>query len=309
MKNKKITVITLITTLTLFLSGCVRVNKAGKPYGMIYDYLAKPTQHVMEWMANFLGGSYGWSIVVIVFVVRMILLPVMISQMRKSTITQEKMSAVAPQMKAIQARQKAAKTQEEQAAVSQEMMALYRDNGISVTGGMGCLPLLIQMPIFAALYAAIRYSPDLSSATFMGIKLGAPSILLAVLSFVTYLIQGYLSMLGVPQEQKKQMRIAIFASPVMILFFTLSSSAGLGLYFFIGGLFAIVQTFIINLYRPKIRREIEAEMKKHPTRKVVTPVVEPTTTSETIDELKQPQPTETQHKNRNAGKQSRHPES
>ena len=43
------------------------------------------------------------------------------------------------------------------------MMSLYKDNGISMTGGMGCLPTLIQFPIFAALYAAIQYSPALAS--------------------------------------------------------------------------------------------------------------------------------------------------
>lgn len=309
MKNKKISVITLVTTLALFLSGCVRVNKAGKPYGMIYDYLAKPTQHLMEWLAHFFGGNYGWSIIVIVFVVRLILLPIMISQMRKSTVTQEKMSMIQPQMRDIQARQKAAKTPEEQAAISQEMMALYKDNNISITGGIGCLPLLIQMPVFAALYAAIRYSPELSSTTFMGIQLGSSSIVMAILAFASYLVQGYLSLIGVPEEQKKQMRIALFASPVMILFFTLSSSAGLGLYFFIGGLFAIVQTLIINLYRPKIRREIEEEMKKNPpkARKIINPVTETETDSNStaIDQLKEspaPQP----NKNRNAGKQQHH---
>ena len=71
---------------------------------------------------------------------------------------QEKMSKVQPLIKELTEKQKAAKTPEEQAAVSQQMMALYRDNNISLTGGIGCLPLLIQLPIFAALYAAIRYS-------------------------------------------------------------------------------------------------------------------------------------------------------
>jgi Preprotein translocase subunit YidC len=89
MKNKKISLISAVTVLALLLSGCVR-TKNGKPYGMIYDDLAKPTQHLMEWLANFFGGNYGWSIIVIVFVVRLILLPVMISQMKKSTIQQEK---------------------------------------------------------------------------------------------------------------------------------------------------------------------------------------------------------------------------
>lgn len=315
MKNKKLTVASLLTTMALVLSGCVR-TKNGKPYGMIYDYLAKPTQHLMEWLANFFGGNYGWSIIIIVFVVRMILLPVMISQMKKSTIQQEKMGMVGPQMREIQARQKKAKTSEEQAAVSQEMMALYKENGISMTGGIGCLPLLIQMPVFAALYAAIRYSPDLSSAMFMGIKLGSPSILLAVLSFLAYSVQAWLSLLGTPEDQKKQMRIAMFASPVMILFFTMSSSAGLGLYFFIGGLFAIIQTLIINLYRPHIRHNIETELAKNPPKKVVKPASDGPTTGvkpAAIQELANPEvkpanESAPKKRNRNQGKQQHHSE-
>lgn len=315
MKNKKLSLVSAVTLLALLLSGCVR-TKNGKPYGMIYDYLAKPTQHLMEWLANFFGGNYGWSIIIIVFVVRMILLPVMISQMKKSTIQQEKMAMVGPQMRDIQARQKKAKTQEEQAAISQEMMALYRENGISMTGGIGCLPLLIQMPVFAALYAAIRYSPDLSGATFMGVKLGSPSIVFAILSFVAYLIQAWVSMLGVPEDQKKQMRMAMFISPVMILFFTMSSSAGLGIYFFIGGLFGIVQSMIINLYRPHIRRNIEKELKENPP-KVVKPAVVTPTVDEATQAAKETlaNPTSTtapsdehsaSHRNRNQGKQQHH---
>lgn len=259
-KAKSLTVFGLISMLAIVLSGCVQTTKSGKPYGFVYDYLAKPGQAIMEWIANF-TGSYGWAIIVLTVVVRMFLLPMMVKQMKSSTIQQEKMQLVRPQLNEIQKRQKAAKTPEEQAAVSQAMMAVYKENNISMTGGIGCLPLIIQMPIFAGLYAAIRYSPELSHEIFMGIKLGQASWVLALLSFLSYLLQSYLSILGVPKEQKKQMGAMMLMSPVMILFFTLSAPAGLGLYFFIGGLFACLQTLIINLYRPKIRKDIAEEMK------------------------------------------------
>ena len=141
MKHKRLTVVGLLTTMLLLLSGCVRTTKSGRPYGFVYDYMAKPMQHLMEWLAAHLGNNYGWAIIVIVVVVRSILLPVMFSQMKKSTIMQEKMSKVQPLIKELTEKQKAAKTPEEQAAVSQQMMALYRDNNISLTGGIGCLPL------------------------------------------------------------------------------------------------------------------------------------------------------------------------
>lgn len=296
--SKKVTVTTTLAAMALFLSGCVQ-TKNGKPYGFVYDYLAVPGQHVMDWLAHIFGGSYGWAIIILTVIVRMVLLPIMVRQMRSATVQQEKISMIRPQMTALQKQQKAAKTPEEQQAASQAMMALYRNNGISMTGGIGCLPLLIQMPIFAALYAAIRYSPELSNTVFLGIPLGKSSWILALLSFLSYLLQGYLSMLGMSEDQKKQMRMTLLLSPVMILFFTMSSPAGLGLYFFVGGLFACLQTLIINFYRPRIRREIKGKMKDQPAPEVA-PVVKPTPTATTSKPVSQ------KNRNRNAGKQQRH---
>lgn len=258
-KLKHLSTLGLLASLAVLLSGCVQTTKSGKPYGIVYDYLARPAQSVMEAIAQIVG-SYGWAIIALTVIVRMFLLPIMIRQLKASTIQQEKMQLIRPQMAEIQKRQKAAKTQEEQAAVSQAMMALYKKNGISMTGGIGCLPLLIQMPIFSALYFAIRYSPELSHTVFMGIRLGQSSLLLAILSFLSYLLQGYIAMLGTPKAQKKQMGMMMLMSPVMILFFTMNAPAGLGIYFFIGGLFACLQTLIINLYRPRIRKNIAKEM-------------------------------------------------
>ncbi|MDV0430851.1 membrane protein insertase YidC [Lactiplantibacillus sp. DA1] len=305
MKSKKgLTLTVTLGTLALFLSGCVQTTKAGKPYGFVYEYLARPGQNVMEWLSQLFGNNYGWAIIGLTVIVRLVLLPMMINQQRKSTYQQEKMSAVRPQMEKIQARQKAATSQEEKAAISNELMQLYRDNGISMTGGIGCLPLLIQLPIFSALYYAIRYSPELSKATFMGISLGKSSLILAILAFLSYLAQGYLSMIGLPEEQKKTMRLMLIMSPVMILFVSMSAPAGLGLYFFVGGLFACLQTLIINFFRPRIRREVEAELKKHPI-KTPTPT-QPKSVSATEANPSRPRPQNNVGRGRNAGKQQRH---
>ncbi|KRL27388.1 Oxa1 family cytochrome oxidase biogenesis protein [Limosilactobacillus frumenti DSM 13145] len=325
MKLKRLSVAGGLATLLMLLSGCVRTTKSGHPYGFVYTYMAKPMQHLMEWLAAHLGNNYGWAIIVIVVVVRMVLLPVMFSQMKKSTIMQEKMARIQPVLKELQQKQKEAKTPEETAAIGQQMMAVYRENNVSLTGGIGCLPLIIQLPVFAALYAAIRYSPDLYHATFFGIALGKPSVLFAVLSFIAYAVQSYLGLVGVPESQKQQMKMAIWMSPVMTFFISLTSSAGLGLYFFIGGLFAILQTLLINAYRPRIRKQIAAENDGKPVKVPDAPVIPSTSTtaktaatSSAIDQLKnddkqapsepqkkaqQPVPTNRQ---RNAGKQHHH---
>ncbi|MCP0886440.1 membrane protein insertase YidC [Ligilactobacillus sp. WILCCON 0076] len=307
-KKKLLTLVPIFLTISLFLSGCVQRTKSGKPYGIIYDHLAIPTQHIIDWLSNLLGGngnSYGWAIIAITFIVRLVLMPVMLSQSKKATIQQEKMSSIRPQLAKIQKRQKEAQTQEEKAAVSQDMMALYKQNNISMTGGIGCLPLLIQMPIFAALYAAIQYSDLLSKSSFYGINLGHRSFTFVVLTFLIYALQGWLSLQGIPEEQKKQMSSMMIASPVMLAVMTYIAPAGLGLYFFVGGIFACLQTLLINRMRPQIKKRIEKEMKKNPP-KEITPTV-PTNKKATITSTsnEHAKKMHANNRKRNSGKQKR----
>lgn len=302
MKNKKLlTIAAIMASAMLFLSGCVQHTASGKPYGFVYDNLAVPTQHVLVWLSQILGNSLGWAIIVITFIVRLALMPIMIKQSKNATVQQEKIAHIKPLMEDITKRQKEATSDAERMAINQEMMQLYRDNNISMTGGIGCLPLLIQMPIFAALYAAIQYSPELSRSYFYGINLGQRSFTLVALSFVVYALQGWLSTLGVPEAQRAQMRQMMIISPLMITFMTYISPAGLGLYFFVGGIFACIQTLIINYMRPRIRKEVLAELKKNPVKqpkKVVTEAKETTIESSPTSA--------TSKKKRNAGKQNRH---
>lgn len=302
MKNKKLlTIAAIMASAMLFLSGCVQHTASGKPYGFVYDNLAVPTQHVLVWLSQILGNSLGWAIIVITFIVRLVLMPIMIKQSKNATVQQEKIAHIKPLMEDITKRQKEATSDAERMAINQEMMQLYRDNNISMTGGIGCLPLLIQMPIFAALYAAIQYSPELSRSYFYGINLGQRSFTLVALSFVVYALQGWLSTLGVPEAQRAQMRQMMIISPLMITFMTYISPAGLGLYFFVGGIFACIQTLIINYMRPRIRKEVLAELKKNPVKQPKKVVAEAKETT-----IESSPTSATSKKKRNAGKQNRH---
>ena len=307
-KLKRFSALSLIGVMALVLSGCVRVDSNGKPYGLTYEYLALPGQHILDFIARFFGG-YGWAIIILTIIVRMILLPAMISQTKKSTIMQEKMSFIKPKMQEIQERQKNASSKEEQMKIQQEMMKLYKDNNISMAGGIGCLPLIIQMPIYLALYNGIRFSPEVSHTMFLGVKLGDKSLILVVLSFLAYVLQGYLMTLGLPEDQKKQMKMMAYFTPIMIVLVTFSAPAGLGIYFFISGLFACLQTLIINMYRPKIRAEVAAQAaaQAQSDEKVILHDVEEEDSSEEHEQIK----TVEEHDNhedlrkRNSGKQNR----
>lgn len=306
--NKKLLTLLPLTAGALLLSGCVQRTASGKPYGFVYDTMAKPTQHLLESLANLFGGThtgFGWAIIAITFVVRLILMPIMVRQSKNATITQEKMAHVQPHLKRLQEWQKNAKTQEERAQASQAMMKFYRDNNISMTGGIGCLPLLIQMPIFAALYAAIQYSPELSTSYFYGINLGESNLILVALTVLIYLLQGWLSVQGVPAAQRRTMQSMMLMTPIMLGGMTFISPAGLGLYFFVGGIFACLQTLIINRMRPRIRAEVKAQLSKNPAPKMP----ETTPQAATKQPAAKPQATaeamRAANKQRNAGKQKR----
>lgn len=297
----------LFTVLTLLLSACTntqthRTPPTGFLYGPIYHWLGLPMQHLITWIAKLFGNppNYGWAILLITLIVRLVLLPLMLSQSKSTLRQQHRREAIKPQLDDIQKRQATATTPEEKAALSQEMMTTMKENGVSMTGGIGCLPLLIQLPVFSALYMAIQYSPAIFKSTFLGISLGHTNLIIAILAGLTYVLQGYLSLVGLPASQKKQMQTMMMMSPVMTFFIALVSPAGLGLYFFAGGILAIFQTLITNFYyMPRIKAEVAADLKKNPPKPVAKTVITP--------KPKPIQATESKPKrNRNAGKQQHH---
>ena len=103
-------VLTLVLLVSLVLTGCSggNINTSTPPhggiYGWIFQYISLPIQRIMLSTGNAIGGAdgIGWSIVIITLVVRTILLPLMLSQQKKSVTQQEKMRRLQPQMKLIQ---------------------------------------------------------------------------------------------------------------------------------------------------------------------------------------------------------------
>ena len=280
----------------LLLSGCVRQNSDGTPdtSGLVYRMLVVPLENFLNWMVTSFDWSYGLAIIVLTIIVRLIIMPLGINQ------------SIKPQIDAAQEKVKQATTQEEQMEAQREMQAVYKENNVSMMGGMGCLPLLIQMPIFSALYYTARFSEGIQHSTFIGIDLAKPSYLLVVFVGVAYLLQGYISLIGVPEEQKKTMRSMMIASPLMIVFMSFTSPAGVALYWVVGGVFSCIQTFITNvLMRPRIKAQIQEELKKNPPKQVVT---KPIKKAEPIKPKQVSQPKNKNNKNgngRNAGKQQR----
>ncbi len=289
--------------LLIFLSGCVKADKAGNPTGegFVYKFLVKPMSNMIIFLADNWGLGFGLAIILLTIVVRLIIMPLGLSQMKKSMIQQEKMAAVKPLTDDINQRMKSAGTNEERIAAQQELQKMYKENDINVMGGMGCLPLLVQMPIFTALFYAAKFTPGIKDSVFLGIDLGKPSLLLVALAGISYFAQSYISMIGMSAEQKKQMKMMIFMSPIMIIMISFSSPAGVTLYWVVGGIFSCIQSLITNLYhKPKVKAEIAAHLAKNPI-KTVTPKVKDVTPKQ------KPAPAKPRNNGsgRNAGKQQR----
>ncbi|WP_234402576.1 membrane protein insertase YidC [Trichococcus paludicola] len=306
--KKKLLLSAEMMSLLVVLTGCMQYDENKNPTGFIYDYLVVPTGNLIVMLAEMLNGNYGLAIIAITIIVRLAIMPLNFSQIKKTMVQQEKMKYIKPELEDIQFRQKNAQSPEEKAAVSQEMMALYKENNISMTGGVGCLPILIQMPIFTAMYQAVNLTPEISASTFLGINLGVSSPLLAILAGVAYVIQGYVSTIGMPQETKSQMKSMMLMNPIMILMFSWSSPAGLALYWLAGGIFAAAQTALQNhMIKPKIQKQVEEEMKDRPVKKNVK-MAKPASSSAPTQTVKalsdKNQPTDGK-KGRNAGKQSK----
>ena len=306
--SKKILFSAQMLALVTLLTGCMQFDENKNPTGFIYEYLVVPTGNAIVWLAELLGGNYGFAIIAITIIVRILIMPLNFSQMKKSMVQQERMKYIKPELADIQRRQKEATTQEEKAEASQDMMALYKENNISMTGGVGCLPILIQMPVFTAMYQAVNLTPQIAESTFLGINLGNPSPLLAVLAGISYFLQSRISMIGMPEEQQAQMKSMMFMSPLMILFFSWSSPAGLALYWLAGGIFAVGQTYLQNkLVKPRIMAEVAAEMEKNPIKrpiKTAKPVAKQATKPATKT-LSASQQYKNKNTGRNAGKQKR----
>ena len=279
-KIKKYTgVLALLVVAALVLSACGATNNPNVAphsgiYGWVYQWLGRPLQNIMIHTAHMVGGDNGagWGIVIITVVIRLILMPLMLVQQNKSVRQQEKMARLQPQMKLIQAAMKhKGITPEQQVTLSGWQRELYSRNEMSLTGGIGCLPLIIQLPIMWGIYQAVFYSPQLAHSTFFGISLRQKSVVLAIIATIFTVIQGYISLIGIPEEQKKTMQSMMIFNPIMTLFFSLSFSGALALYWAAGNLVMIIQQAIVTfILTPSVKKHIADELKDKPVEVVVT---------------------------------------
>lgn len=196
--------------------------------------------HVIAMIFN---DSFGLSIIFLTLMVRLLLMPLMLKQYKSQQQMKEKMEALKPDLDEIQAKIKTTKDTKEQQKLQQEMMGLYQKHGVNPLA-MGCLPMLIQMPILMGFYYAIRGSHEIATHSFLWFNLGESDIWITAIAGIVYYLQFKVSMSNISGDQQKQMKFMGLLSPIMIVMFSLNAPAALPLYWAVGGTFLIIQTLI-----------------------------------------------------------------
>lgn len=238
------------------------------PIGALIDVLTQ----------GFLGAGVmtGWAQILSIFVVTIIIRTLIAAATFKSTSGNAKMTALQPEITKIQNKYPNAKTNKyDQQRMSQEMSALYKKNKINPLSSL--LVLIIQFPVFICVWGAMQGSAYLSTGTFLGLNLsqsissaifnaeawGNGSAVTALVLFILMSVAQIFSML-IPQwmqkkrakqtaklgvnpsanQQNKTMKIFTTVMLVMVIIMGFSLASGLGVYWFVGALFGIAQTFI-----------------------------------------------------------------
>ena len=301
---KRIALSIMGVAMLLVLTGCVQVDKAtGQPTGFIWNTIGAPMAEAIKYFATDKGLGFGVAIIIVTIIVRLIILPLGIYQSWKATLHSEKMNALKHVLEPHQTRLKEATTQEEKLEAQQALFAAQKEHGISMFGGVGCFPLLIQMPFFSAIYFAAQHTEGVAEASFLGISLGSPSWILIACAGVLYYVQSLLSLHGVEDEtQREQLKKMIYMSPMMIVMFSIFSPASVTLYWVVGGFMMILQQFIVNyIIRPKLRKKVREEYAKNPPKASKTSAARKDVTPESAAVISTS--AKKKNKKRNSGKQ------
>jgi YidC/Oxa1 family membrane protein insertase len=193
-------------------------------------FIARYIFDLLQWFYSVVG-NWGWAIICLTVVVRALVLPLNIYSYK----SMKSMQAIQPEMTALKERYK-----DDQQKANAEVMRLMRENKVNPLGG--CLPMLLQFPIFIALYSVLGHTIELYQAPFIwwirDLSLKDPYYILPVLMGVTmFLQQKTTPNVSMDPAQAKMMLMM----PVVFTFFMITLPSGLTLYMLVGALFSVIQ--------------------------------------------------------------------
>ena len=217
-----------------------------------FDVIAKPTLYLLNWLYS-IFGNYGIAIILVTVILKALFWPIT----QKGLKSMKNMQKLQPKMVKIKEKYK-----DDAARMNQEVMNLYKTYKVNPLGG--CLPMVLQIPVFFALYKVLLQSIELRHAPFMLwiTDLSAPDRLylgfdvpyLGGLPVLTLLMGAsmFLQQKMTPTTaDPTQAKIMMFL-PIIFTFMFLNFASGLVLYWFVNNLLSIFQQYMINRQKKSV---------------------------------------------------------
>jgi YidC/Oxa1 family membrane protein insertase len=218
--------VNLLTSLSPDLGSAVE-------YGF-FTFISAPLFSFLNYLFH-LTGNWGWAIVLLTITVRVILFPLS----AKGMMSMHKLKILSPQIKELQAKYKGNPQQ-----LQVKMMELYKKHGANPLGG--CLPFILQIPVFFAIYRVLVNAIEIKGAQWFYINdlsLMDPYYVMPILMGVSMFVQQRIT----PSNITDPMQEKIFKYlPVIFTIFFFTFPAGLVLYWLVNNILSIVQQYIIN---------------------------------------------------------------
>jgi YidC/Oxa1 family membrane protein insertase len=200
-----------------------------------FTFVAAPIFKILMWLHGILG-NWGWSIIALTVIIRIFLYPLT----HKGMVSMQKIKEIAPRIKEVQEKYKG-----DPARMNAAVMEMYKKHGANPLGG--CLPLLLQIPVFFAIYRVLLNAVELQGAEWVmwvhDLSRMDPYYILPILMGATMYYQQKIT----PSNFTDPLQEKIFKFlPVIFTFFFFTFPAGLVLYWFVNNIFSIAQQYLVN---------------------------------------------------------------
>ena len=240
-----------IDALNEFGSDAKKLIKFGF-FGFIAEILLKAIRSIHSVFPN-----WGFSIIILTLLIKIIFFPLTYS----STKSMSKMQELQPKIKALRAKYKKAKQDiGQRRKMNEEIMKLYKEQGINPAGG--CLPILIQLPIFWGFFRLLSISLEFRHSPFIlwisDLSVKDPYYVTPILMGATQLISQKMTPTSADPSQQKMMLIM----PVVMTIFFMNFQSGLVLYWLTNNVLQIGQQYIMNRIIHKKKRESHGKRRK-----------------------------------------------
>jgi YidC/Oxa1 family membrane protein insertase len=227
-----------------------REFETANPYGGFMQPVVQPfatiVMRVLLWMKRQVRLNYGWVLVIFGISIRLLLWPLNQGAMRTSI----KMQRIQPELTEVQKRYKSDPQKQQQ-----EIMRVYREHGMSPFSAFsGCLPMLLPMPVFFALFFVFQNTIEFRGVPFLwmtDISLPDPLYIVPLVMGASMFLLSWIGMRNAPPNP--QAKMMMYMLPAMFTVFLLGTAAGLSIYYLTSNLASLPQQWLIANERAKAK--------------------------------------------------------